>query len=108
MQHNGDLSRVWLLQILSPVKNLKAHTILHQIPFRSNKSHHNYTLVMGKVGCLVNVMALIVVCLRSSVLKVDISGAVKEKGGFRFWITSDSWRVYFCFRSLCIAAILWR
>ena len=30
----------------------------------------------------------------------------KKKGDFRFLIESDAWRVSFCFRSLCISAIL--
>ena len=50
--------------------------------FRSDqiKSHQNSTLVMGKVGCLVIMVALLVGCLGGSVLKVDLNGTVKKKG----------------------------
>ena len=30
-----------------------------------------------------------------------------KKSDFRFWIASDDWRVYLCFRYLYIADILW-
>ena len=61
-----------------------------------------------KVGCLVNLVALLVGCLGGTVPKVDIARSVKKKkGDFRFWITSDSWRVYLCFMYLYIEDILW-
>ena len=41
--------------------------------------HHNYTLMMGKFGCLVYMLALLVGCLGVSVLKVDLAGVVKKK-----------------------------
>ena len=62
---------------------------------------------MRKVGCLVNLAALLVYFLGSSVMKADIYGVVNKKGDFRFWIASDDWRVYLCFRYLYIAYILW-
>ena len=40
-------------------------------------SHHNYTLVMGKVGYLVGLEELIVDCLGGSFIKVDLSGVEK-------------------------------
>ena len=44
-----------------------------------------------------------------SVLKVDLAEAVKGgKVNFRFWIESYAWRLSLCFRSLYIAAILWK
>ena len=43
-------------------------------------SHHNYTLMLGKVGCPVYLVELFVVFLEGSVLKVDIGGAVNKKG----------------------------
>ena len=43
------------------------------------KYHQNSTLVLGKVGCLVNLVALLVGFIGGSVMKVDISGAVKNK-----------------------------
>ena len=61
---------------------------------------------MRKVGCLVNLTALIVGFLGGSVLKVDLAGVVKKYGDFRFLIASDAWRVSLCFRSLYIADIL--
>ena len=50
-------------------------------------SNHNYILMLGKVGCLVFLSALLVGYLGGSVLKVGITGAVKKKkGDFRFCI----------------------
>ena len=43
-------------------------------------SHHNYTLIMGKVGCIVYLVALLLGCMGGSVLNVDITGSVKKKG----------------------------
>ena len=55
--------------------------------------------MVGKVGCLVYLVALLIGCLRGSVLKADLAGVVKKKKGeFRFWIGSDDWRASFCFR----------
>ena len=34
---------------------------------------------MGRVGCLLNMVALLVGCLQGSVLKADLSRAVKKK-----------------------------
>ena len=63
---------------------------------------------MGKVGCLVYLVASTVGCLGGSVLKVDPAGAAKKKmGDSRFWIESDTCRVSLCFRLLYIAAIFW-
>ena len=42
-------------------------------------SHNNYTLIVGKVGFLVYLLALLVSCLGGSVLKVDLDGVVKKK-----------------------------
>ena len=42
-------------------------------------SHHNYKLMVGKVGCLVYLVALLVGCLGGSVMKVDFSGVVNKK-----------------------------
>ena len=63
--------------------------------------------MMGKDGFLVNIAALLVGFLGFLVLKVGIYGAVKKKGDFRFWFSSDAWRVSLCFSSLHITAILW-
>ena len=41
---------------------------------------HNYTLIVGKVGCLVFTEALLVVFLVGSFIKVYLDGAVKKKG----------------------------
>ena len=43
-------------------------------------SHHNYTLMLGKVRCLVYLAALLIGCLGGTVLKVDLAGVVKKKG----------------------------
>ena len=43
------------------------------------KPNQNYTLVMGKVGCLVNMATIIVGLLGGSFMKVDIAGAVMKK-----------------------------
>ena len=43
-------------------------------------SHHNYTLMMGKVKCLIYLASLLVGLLRGSVLNVDLTGAVDLKG----------------------------
>ena len=56
--------------------------------------------MMRKFGCLVNLAVILVGFLGGSVLKVDLAGAVNEKGNFRFWIESDAWRVSLCFRYL--------
>ena len=50
--------------------------------------------------CIIYLLSLLVGCLGGSVLKVDLAGAVNEKGNFRFWIESDAWRVSLCFRYL--------
>ena len=42
-------------------------------------SYHSYTLMVGKIGCILYLGALILGCLGGSVLKVDINGAVKKK-----------------------------
>ena len=42
-------------------------------------SQHNYTLLIGKVGCLVNMVALLVDYLGGSVLKADIDETVDKK-----------------------------
>ena len=48
-------------------------------------SCHNYTIIMGKVVCLVYLEVLLVGFLGYSVLKVDIYGEEKKKMGyFRF------------------------
>ena len=60
---------------------------------------------MGKVGCLVNLAALLLGFLVGSVPEVDISGEVKKMVNFRFWIASDAHRVSFCSMYLCIVAI---
>ena len=63
---------------------------------------------MRKVGCLVNMAALIVGFLVGLVLKVDLAGVVKQKkGDFKFCIESDTWGVSLCFISLHIVALLW-
>ena len=62
--------------------------------------------MMIRVGCLVNLAALLVGFLGGSVLKFDLSGVAKKKGDFRFWIASGAWRVSFCFRYLYIETIL--
>ena len=55
--------------------------------------------MVGKVGCLVYLLAILVGCLGGSVLNADLAGVVKKKNGdFRFWIGSDAWRASFCFR----------
>ena len=61
---------------------------MFQVPVHSSLvspflSHHNYTLMVGKVGCLIYVAALLVSCLVGSVLDVDIDGVAKKK-----WVTS--------------------
>ena len=64
-------------------------------------SHNNYTLIVGKVVCLVIMVVLLVGFLGGSVMKVDLSGAAKKKmGDLRFWIESDACRASYCFRSL--------
>ena len=55
------------------------YTILHQLPFILNKNSLNSTLVMGKVGCIVNLAALLVGCLGGLVPNFDLAGAVKKK-----------------------------
>ena len=50
---------------------------------------------MGNVVCLVNLVALIASFLGGSILKVDIAGAVKKIGDFRFWTESYAWSVSF-------------
>ena len=63
---------------------------------------------MGKVGCILYLMALLVGCLGGSFLKFDLAGAAKKKkGNFRFLIEGDACRVSLCFRYLYIADILW-
>ena len=47
-------------------------------------SHHNYTIIVDKVGFLVYLAVLIIVCLGGSVMKVYIAGTVKKKGDFGF------------------------
>ena len=42
------------------------------------QSHQNPTLVMGKVGCHANLVALLVGFLGGSVLKVGLAGVVKK------------------------------
>ena len=42
-------------------------------------SHHNYTLIMVKVGCPVYMAELLVDFLGGSYMKVDLSGAVNKK-----------------------------
>ena len=42
-------------------------------------SHHNCTLIMGKVVCIVYLSVLLVFFLGGSVLKVDIFGVVKKQ-----------------------------
>ena len=44
------------------------------------KSHHNSTLVIANVGCVVNLAALLVGYLGGSVTKFDLYGSVKKKG----------------------------
>ena len=61
--------------------------------------------MVGKVGCLVYMVALLLGYMRGSVLKVDLSGAVKKKGDFIFWTERDAWRVSLCFISLHISDI---
>ena len=64
--------------------------------------------MLGKVVCLIFMVALIVGCLVVSVLKVGLAGAAKRKmGDFMFWIESDAWRVYLCFKSINNTYILW-
>ena len=43
------------------------------------KYHQNSTFVMRKIGCFVNLEALLVVLLGGSFLKVDLAGLVKKK-----------------------------
>ena len=62
--------------------------------------------MMGKVGCLINMVSLLLGFLMGSVTKVDIDGSEKKKCNFRFWIASDAWSVSLFFWSLYIAAIL--
>ena len=62
------------------------------------KSHHNYRFVMGKVGCLVYIVALLVGFLGGSVLKVDLSGSVKKKRA-----TSGFGLKLILRRSLCVS-----
>ena len=42
VQPNGALSPVWVLHILTPVKNLKVHTIFLQFPFGSNPTSSQF------------------------------------------------------------------
>ena len=49
--HNGALSQVCNLQILSPMNTFYVHTILHQIPFRSNTISSKFHTCNGK-GCM--------------------------------------------------------
>ena len=42
-------------------------------------SHNNYTLIVGKVVCLVIMVVLLVGFLGGSVMKVDLTVAVKKK-----------------------------
>ena len=53
MHHNGDLEQVQLLQIMSPVKKLQVHTILHLLSLRSNKISSKFHTCDGKgwVSC---------------------------------------------------------
>ena len=80
VHQNVSLLRVCIPQVLSTMKKLYIHTILHQILFISNNYHQNSTLVMEKVGCLVNLVALVVGFLGGSVQKVDLYVVVKKKG----------------------------
>ena len=43
---------------------------------------------------------ILVGCLEGSLLKVDLSGGVKKKIDFRFWITSDAQMVSLCLSSM--------
>ena len=42
-------------------------------------SHHNYTLLVGKVGCLVNMAALLLGLMGGTFMKVYLAGVVKKK-----------------------------
>ena len=72
-------------------------------------SHQNYTLVMEKFGCLVGLAALFCGFPGRFIYEgwSVWGGKEKKKGGFRFFILSDTWRVSLCFWSLYIGAILW-
>ena len=58
------------------------------------KFHHNPTLVMGKVRCLVGQAALLVGFLGGSVMMVDMARVVKKiRASSVFWVASDACRV---------------
>ena len=48
--------------------------------------HHNSTLVVVKVGCLVGVVALLVCFLGGSVMKIDMDEIVKKN---RVWVETS-------------------
>ena len=64
------------------MNNLQLHKIFHQLPFGSNLTHQNSTLVRGKVGCIVGQAALLGGQLGGSVLLVDMDGATDK-----IWMT---------------------
>ena len=64
------------------------------------KSTQNYTLVMRKVVCIVNLVALLLCFMGDSVLKVDISGVAKKKSA-----TSGFGLQVILVGSLCVSVI---
>ena len=108
LHQNSALSPVCFLRSLSPVNNLYVDNILLQLPLGSNTislQFHNcnrqswMSCRSGRTTC-------------SSTVRLVSNGwyswgGEKDAGNLNFCIAIDAWRVYWCFRSLYIADILW-
>ena len=66
------------------------------------KSYQNSTFVMRKVGCSINMAALLVGFLGDSVLKVDLDGVVKKKKATSGFGLKVMLGVSLCVSSICI------
>ena len=101
VHQNGAFSPVWVLHILSPVKNLYVHTIFFQVPLVSNpisSKFHNCNR-RGWMSCRSGGTTCSSTAMLGSV-GWYIWGGEKDAGDLRFWISSDAWRASWCFRSL--------
>ena len=108
VHQNGALSSVWVLHSLSPVKKLYVHTILFQLPFLSNPIFSQFHTCYGR--CRMSRGAgrtTFRLTGRLGYVGRYIWVGEKDTGDLSFFIESYAWRVFWCFRSLSIASVMW-
>ena len=109
VHHNGAISPVWFIHTLPSVNNLYVHNILFRLPSGSNTILLQFHTFDGRGW--ISSRSGGNSCILTGILSHDGwygRGGKIDSGDFRLCISSNDWKVSWCFRSLWIAYSLWK